>query len=147
MPFYYSYNHTLVKGISDHHLALVAPIAAYWSLSLIFHFLDTRDWKSLEKYRIHDSAEVASRNLVTRSQVVWAVIFQQIVQTFLGYFWLSDQPTETASHGEQMERIARILLPIVQRIAGGRIGPTVLSNLVYYVYWWAIPALQFLFAM
>lgn len=146
VPFYYSYNQTLVKGVSDHHLALAAPILAYWSLSLVFHFLDTREWKSLEKYRIHDSAEVSSRNLVTRSQVVWAVIFQQIVQTFLGYFWLSDKATETVRHAEKMEGIAYVLLPVVQ-LAGSRIGSTVLPDLVYYTYWWAIPAIQFLFAI
>ncbi|KAG6856572.1 hypothetical protein H0H87_003072 [Tephrocybe sp. NHM501043] len=125
MPFYYSFSPSLITGIRDSHLALASPIIAYWGLSLFFHFLDISGWKWLEKYRIHESVEVQSRNRATRTEVVWAVILQHAIQTVLGLFWLS-------AEGEPVDH---------QNIQA--VGP----DLVYYVYWWAIPTLQFFAAM
>ncbi|KAF7294495.1 Sphingosine hydroxylase [Mycena kentingensis (nom. inval.)] len=116
VPWYFSYKPSLVDGFSDAYLALAAPVLAYWFLSLTFHYLDTREWKALERYRIHDSAEVASRNTVTRSAVVQAVIFQQIVQTMLGLMWMGDDHTAFVNHPERVARIARY----ISVISGGR---------------------------
>ncbi|KAF5383582.1 hypothetical protein D9615_003703 [Tricholomella constricta] len=145
-PFYYSYKPTLIAGIPDHHLALAGPIVAYWSLSLFFHFLDISGWKWLDKYRIHDSAEVQSRNRATRSEVVWAVLLQQVIQTILGLFWLSDE-MKVANHSGQLQAIAARLQPLVEWAVDEQNAGHVLSDLVYYVYWWAIPSCQFLCAM
>ncbi|KAF7356727.1 Sphingosine hydroxylase [Mycena venus] len=144
VPWYYSSNPSLVDGVSDHHLALAAPIAAYWLLSLFFHYLDTRDWKALERYRIHDSAEVASKNRVSRTAVVWAVIFQQVLQTALGLFWLSAEHAVVPDHTAKVAGIFQQL----SRFAGSdeHVQP-ILSRLAYYIYWWAVPLIQFLVAI
>src|SRR6266542_1360466 len=80
-PVYHIPKPQLIDGIPDHFLTIAAPVIGYWYLSLFFHFLDISEWKFLDKYRIHESAEVKSKNLVTKSQVVWAVVFQQVIQT------------------------------------------------------------------
>ncbi|KAF5388690.1 hypothetical protein D9757_004842 [Collybiopsis confluens] len=140
-PFYHSPNPTIIEGVSDPILTLAGPILAYWSLSLFFHYLDLSEWKWLEKYRIHDSAQTRSKNLVTKSQVVWAVIFQQIVQTVLGLFWLTNEGH--ADTVQEMHRIARVLAPLLSRIGGAQW----LAEVTYTVYWWVLPTLQLLFAM
>ncbi|KAG5645720.1 hypothetical protein DXG03_005415 [Asterophora parasitica] len=145
-PFYYIYETRLIDSVPDHYLALAAPVVAYWSLSLVFHFLDISGWKWLDKYRIHDSAEVQSRNRATRSEVVWAVLLQQLIQTVLGLFWLNDE-AEAANHAESMQAIAGHLQPLVLSAVGQKEAGPVLADLVYYVYWWGIPTCQFLCAM
>jgi sphinganine C4-monooxygenase len=144
-PFYHSTKPTLLAGVSDPILSLAGPVLAYWSSSLFFHCLDTSDWKWLEKYRIHESAEIQSKNLVSRTQVVWAVIFQQLVQTVLGLFWLSDHAFE--DHVQEMHRIARFSAPILLRVVGREWTGKLLSSVTYSIYWWVIPATQLLFAM
>ncbi|KAI0272613.1 hypothetical protein BC834DRAFT_840846 [Gloeopeniophorella convolvens] len=86
-PFYYSPAKSLVPWLSDPVLAAIAPLPAYWLTSALFHLFDLSSSKWLERHRIHDSAEVAARNLATRSQVFWAVLFQQALQTVLGLLW------------------------------------------------------------
>jgi sphinganine C4-monooxygenase len=137
VPWYYSSKPSLVDGVSDHHLALAAPVVAYWLLSLFFHYLDTRDWKVLERYRIHDSAEVASRNRVSRTAVIWAVIFQQVLQTALGIVWMAHEHTVVPDHTAKIADITRQLAVFV----GAQ------PILAYYIYWWAIPLFQFFVAM
>ncbi|KAJ7224443.1 sphingosine hydroxylase [Mycena pura] len=139
LPWYYSYKPSLIDGVSDHHLALAAPIIAYWLLSLFFHYLDSRDWKVLERYRIHPSTEVASRNQVSHAAVIQAVVFQHILQTVLGIFWMDDKPSMVANHAEMVSRIARLFALVVSSEQA--------SRLAYFVYWWAIPLLQLLVAI
>lgn len=147
VPFYYSLKPALVDGFPDHYLALAAPIGAYWSLSLFFHYLDISGWKWLDKYRIHESAEVKSRNLASRSQVVWAVLLQQVIQTMLGLVWMDDAAKDLVNHGERMMRIGSIVQPALQYLAGGELSRTLLPEVVYCIYWWLIPTFQFFFAM
>jgi sphinganine C4-monooxygenase len=86
--------------LSDKHLSLAAPILAYWGLSMLFHPLDVSQFAWLEKYRLHDSEEVKSRNLTSRADVVWAVFVQQIIQTVLGLVFLDEQGSESQyDHG------------------------------------------------
>lgn len=144
VPWYYSSKLSLVEGVPDHYLALAAPFAAYWLLSLFFHYLDTRDWKVLEQYRIHDSAEVASRNRVSRTAVVWTVIFQQVIQTALGIFWLSEGHHRVPDHTARVADIAQRLALVAG--ASEHVHP-ILPHLAYYIYWWAIPLIQFMVAM
>ncbi|KAJ7180514.1 fatty acid hydroxylase superfamily-domain-containing protein [Mycena filopes] len=142
VPWYYSYKPSLIEGFSDHYLALAAPVVAYWALSLTFHYLDTRDWKSLERYRIHPSTEVASRPRVTRTAVIWTVIFQQVLQTALGFIWM--EHTLVPDHSEKVALIARRLALVV----GSREHPPpILSDLAYTVYWWVIPLFQLFLGM
>jgi sphinganine C4-monooxygenase len=44
-----------------------------------FHFLDLSSAPWLVRRRIHDLAEVATRNRVSRAQVLRAVILQQVI--------------------------------------------------------------------
>ncbi|KAF8216293.1 sphingosine hydroxylase [Mycena galopus ATCC 62051] len=144
VPWYYSANASLVEGVSDHYLALAAPLFAYWSLSLFFHYLDTREWKVLEQYRIHESAEVVSRNRVSRTAVIWTVIFQQVVQTALGLIWLSEGHVAVADH---TTKVAGISSQLALVLGSGEYVQPILPGLAYYVYWWAVPLFQFLVAI
>lgn len=72
----------LVPGIPDKYLLLILPIIAYWGLSMLFHWIDTRDL--FPQYRLHTPAEVLKRNHVSRWEVVRDVVIQQIVQTAVG---------------------------------------------------------------
>lgn len=152
VPFYHTDRVDIFTGLPDTILALVAPVLAYWSLSLFFHILDMSEWKWLDKYRIHESAEVQSRNLATRSQVVWAVIIQQAIQTMLGYVWVDEKPLVTpAMRRQQIDSVGVWVVKAVQTILGGEMGSTLLqekgTDLVYFVYWWGIPIAQFVTAM
>ncbi|PPQ94640.1 hypothetical protein CVT25_009371 [Psilocybe cyanescens] len=143
-PIYFSPKQRLIEGVSDYTLTVLSPLVAYWSLSLFFHYLDMSNWKWLEKYRLHESAEVKAKNLVTRSDVVWAVILQQIIQTALGFLWLdSENCVHTANHAKELGRIAMVLYGVL----GDILSPGLLARAAGFVYWWAIPAAQFVTAM
>ena len=146
-PFYYSSNTQLVDGVPDHLLTLAAPVIGYWVLSLLFHCLDISEWKWLDKYRIHESAEVKSKNLVTKSQVVWAVIFQQLVQTALGLAVLSEQSSHLVEHQRQLQQIATFIGSALLTLLGHETHPCVVARVAELSYWWGIPCLQFLGAM
>jgi sphinganine C4-monooxygenase len=126
---------------------MAAPVIAYWCLSLYFHALDISGWKWLEKYRIHDSQEVQAHNLATRSEVVWAVILQQVIQTALGLISLSDESTHVVNNAQQLRRLAFFLDSQAFNTFGVRITPCILVHATNFFYWWGVPILQFLGAM
>jgi sphinganine C4-monooxygenase len=74
---------SLVAGIPDNIMSLIAPIVAYWSYSTFFYIIDTLELA--EKYRIHPPEEVVTRNKATKSDVFKDVVLQHIVQTIVGY--------------------------------------------------------------
>ncbi|KIY52906.1 hypothetical protein FISHEDRAFT_34182 [Fistulina hepatica ATCC 64428] len=145
-PFYFSQKTTLIDGVSDQYVALAAPIVAYWAMSLFFHCFDMSDWKWLEKYRLHPPAEVQARNLVTRTQVIWAVIFQQIIQTLLGILWLDSEP-EAVDHYAETLRIGQYISPTVSSFVSWKTAVTLVPQLAYTIYWHAIPVFQLIMAM
>lgn len=149
-PFYYTPRPSVLPGVSDQALALAAPIIAYWVASLAFHALDVSDWRWLDKYRLHDSTEVVSRNLVTRTTVVWAVLLQQAIQTALGIFWMSDEGHEV-NHASEMQRVAALIARVSPMVLGNSVAESWLKSeahrLTYFSYWWFIPAIQLLWAM
>ncbi|KAG6906693.1 hypothetical protein DXG01_012563 [Tephrocybe rancida] len=144
VPFYYSSKPSLIPGVRDNHLALASPIIAYWGLSLFFHFLDISGWKWLDKYRIHESVEVQSKNRATRAQVVWAVVLQHIIQTGLGLFWLTAEG-KPVDHAERMQQLTRH--PFIVMYLGQENPLALQPDVLYYMYWWVIPASQFFAAM
>ncbi|KAF5336056.1 hypothetical protein D9611_006255 [Ephemerocybe angulata] len=144
-PFYSTDRANLLDSFTDRSLALAAPVLAYWSLSLFFHYLDTRTWKWLDKYRLHPSAEVSSKNLVSRSAVVYAVVFQHIIQTVLGLLWLDEHPPKAAPHGVAVHNIAYIIQKPF--ILLGINDPALVLSTAEFVYWWAIPTFQMLASM
>jgi sphinganine C4-monooxygenase len=146
-PFYYSQKPHLIDGVPDYILTLAAPVIAYWCLSLYFHILDISGWKWLEKYRIHDSQEVRAHNLATRSEVVWAVILQQVIQTALGLISLSDESTQVISYAQQLRRLFFFLDSLAFTTFGVCITPHILVHATNFFYWWGVPMFQFLGAM
>ena len=132
--------------MSDFWLAVVGPIIAYWLFCAFFEVLDRADWEWLEKHRIHESSEVASRNIVTKSRVLAAVLTQQAVQITSGYFWM-DANGETGGpismHVPRMEAIAPTVLRSLETLVGHRFAAYLwlhkAQDLIYYVYWWGIP--------
>ncbi|KAL1667849.1 fatty acid hydroxylase superfamily-domain-containing protein [Schizophyllum commune] len=145
-PLYYVDRPNIFDGISDQWASLAGPLIAYWGLSLFFHWLDMSEWKWLDKYRIHESAEVKSKNLVSRREVFVAVVFQHVVQTALGYLWL-DEAQAPADHIAGMAKIANALAPATASVLGASRSLMYLPDIAYFVYWWIIPTVQLLGAM
>ncbi|KAI0349400.1 sphingosine hydroxylase [Trametes cingulata] len=151
-PFYYTPKTALVSWLPDHLFTLAVPVVAYWGLSIFFHILDTSGWKWLDKYRLHESEEVKSRNLVTRAQVFWAVILQQFVQTALGLWWIEEKPIGAdVDHVANMLRLAEPMARAVTWVFGEKTGSHILATQgaegLYTLYWWAIPSAKFLLGM
>ncbi|KEF57130.1 C4-hydroxylase [Exophiala aquamarina CBS 119918] len=89
---------SLIPGISDPLLQLLAPVVAYWVVSIFFHILDSYDFCA--QYRLHTPAEVLKRNHVTRYEVVRDVVLQQIIQTAFGLLLAHFDPAETVGKEE-----------------------------------------------
>jgi len=142
-PFYHSQKPSLIHCVPDFTLTLAAPVIAYWCLSLFFHALDISGWKWLERYRIHDSEEAQARNLATRSEVVWAVILQQVIQTALGLITLSDESKHVVNHAQELRRVAFFVDSLAFAVFGEHITPRVLVHATNFLYWWGVPMLQF----
>ena len=149
-PVYYTPAHRLTPWAPDHLLALAAPVVAYWAASLLFHAFDVSDARWLDAYRIHDSAEVRARNLASRWDVLKAVVFQHVVQTLMGLWWIEDKPAgELVDHLAGVARKSRLVLGALKLVLGEHAATGLwLSHgheIAYFVYWWAIPSLKFLF--
>lgn len=82
----------LLPPIPDKLLSLILPIAAYWGLSMLFHWIDTKDY--FPQYRLHTPAEVSSRNKVSRWEVIRDVVIQQVVQTAVGWLLGMTEPDD-----------------------------------------------------
>ncbi|TBU60920.1 sphingosine hydroxylase [Dichomitus squalens] len=151
-PVYYTPRVELLPGFADHLFALAVPIIGYWVFSLFFHCLDISNLRWLDKYRIHESAEVKSRNLVTRTDVILAVIFQHIIQTLVGIWWVEEKPTGSqVDHVANMLQLAPTLARGVTLVFGEEAGAQLLAERgadgLYTLYWWAIPIAKFFFGM
>lgn len=148
-PFYHVHNPTLIPGLKDHYLALAAPVIAYWAYSLFFHILDSDIFEWPAKYRIHESEEMRSKNLVSPRDVFFAVVFQHVVQTILGIFWLEE--SVSLDHLAEMRRLSTNLSWIAIKLLGKELGGAFLHAVgpesISWLYWWGIPIIQFFFAM
>jgi hypothetical protein len=148
-PWYCKPDPQLLTVMSDFWLTLLAHIIAYWLLCFFFEILDRADWVWLKRYKIHESPEVTSRNRGSKTHVLAAVIFQQVMQIALGYFWV-DTNAETggpvSTHVPRMEALAPTVLDSLKTLVGSRVATYLwlhkAQDLVYYVYWWAIPLAQ-----
>ena len=144
-PFYYSSAPSLLHSLSDHLLAVLAPVPAYWLTAGFFCILDLSNASWLLRHRIHDSAEVASRNRASRAQVFRAVVVQQILQTALAVAWVSEPPVRP-DHAVAMRNIARALVAL-SPLGALDSAAMVVAPLTYLLYWWAIPAARLFLAM
>lgn len=101
---------SLINGIPDGILALIAPIVAYWAYSTFFHLVDV--YELAEKYRIHPSEEELKKNRATMSDVIKDVILQHIIQSIVGYlFYKLDPPPTTGFELYQMWYLKQNYLP------------------------------------
>jgi len=80
----------LFPPIEDKYMSLVLPIIAYWAFSMVFHYIDTKDF--FPQYRLHTPAEVLKRNHVSRWEVVRDVVIQQVIQTLVGFAIAATEP-------------------------------------------------------
>jgi len=150
-PIYHVPRKELVEGIPDSVLSIIAPFASYWIMSFIFSALDTLELPFFEKYRIHESDEVAKRNRVTRWEVVYMVLLQQVLQTGLGLTFLSDDPLRSESgHVAAMRWYATWIEWAARKTLGSKTGSHLLAeygaDLTQWLYWWGVPGFQFIFA-
>lgn len=151
-PAYYVPAPALLSWLPDNLLSLAAPVIAYWSASLFFHLLDISNARCLDRYRIHDSEEVKSRNLASRWDVFKAVVLQHVVQTMVGLWWMEDKPSgELVDHVGAMAGKASWMLSLLRMVLGDHRGMSVWlthgHEILYCLYWWAIPVSKFLLGM
>lgn len=83
---------SLLPPIPDKLLSLLLPIVAYWGLSMLFHWIDTKDY--FPQYRLHTPVEVSKRNRVSRWEVIRDVLVQQVVQTAVGWVLGMTEPDD-----------------------------------------------------
>jgi len=141
----------LAFALPDKYLSIFVPVAVYWICALPFEILDHLSPACLEKYRIHESAEVQAKNRVTRSKVIVTVLFQQLLQVLVGYWWLEENDNVNLNHPRSIQTIQSTLAQFVSQILGtesahrfvNTTGPLFAS----WLYWWGIPCLQVFFAM
>src|SRR6266852_3064414 len=144
-PFYYSSAPSLLPSLSDTLLTVIAPVPAYWLTAAFFQILDLSNAPWLLRHRIHDSAEVASRNRATRPQVFRAIVVQQIIQTALALVWVEEPPARV-DHAVAMRSITHALVALLP-VGAFDSAAMVVAPLAYLLYWWAIPAARLLLAM
>lgn len=113
----------LINGISDSHLSLILMIVAYWGISLLFHWIDAKDF--FPQHRLHTPAELLKRNHVSRWEVFRDVILQQLIQTAFGLLLSLFEPEPV--HGRedydvavwaQRIRLAQQRIPTVFALLG-----------------------------
>ncbi|CCF58099.1 hypothetical protein KAFR_0D04510 [Kazachstania africana CBS 2517] len=130
---------SLVQGIPDGILALIAPVVAYWTFSMFFHTLDT--FNLAETYRIHPSEEVKARNLASRFDVLCEVILQHIIQSVVGYgFYRFDGISQTGYESNQIWNIKKYL--IVNLHLNQYLSLEIIDTLVNYAYNYGISAFK-----
>ncbi|VDC08014.1 unnamed protein product [Peniophora sp. CBMAI 1063] len=151
-PFYFSPSEEAIPGlhISDYVLAVWAPIIVHWLVAGIFEALDHSTSPWVERYRLHESVEVKSRNLVSRGAVLRAVLFQQFIQVSLAYWWMDDRGPAPDPQMD-MSVLAENMYGVLSRLIGQGAAYTAMKaagpESVWAMYWWIIPVSQFFLAM
>ncbi|KAI0180044.1 fatty acid hydroxylase superfamily-domain-containing protein [Hypoxylon sp. FL1284] len=113
----------LISWFPDFYLGIVAPIIAYWIISIFFHVIDSLDL--FPQYRLHTPAEITQRNKVSRYEVLRDVIFQQIIQAVMGgVLGMTDPPQYTGMEEHDVAvwatrvRLAQRALPALLGVLG-----------------------------
>jgi len=150
-PFYYADRANLISLMPDKYLSIFVPVVVYWICAIPFDILDYLSPACLEKYRIHESAEVRAKNKVSKSRVIITVLFQQFLQVLLGYWWLEENDNIKLNHSRSIQAITLTLNRFMSQLLGTegavRFANTTSSLFAPWLYWWGIPCLQLLFAM
>ncbi|KAG2182070.1 hypothetical protein INT43_006997 [Umbelopsis isabellina] len=140
--------------MSDSALALVAPLVVYWVYSLFFHFLSKAEIPFVERYRIHDPEDM-KRNKVSVQEVIRGVIFQQVLQTVLGFIVLEDESSSAATFltteniTSVVSNFLRIMSvkPYIVEQYGMPVYIDVLATISSLLQYYLLPAFQFFIAM
>ena len=113
----------LLPPFSDKSLCVYAPILAYWLLSGIFHWIDSKDY--FPQYRLHTPAEVLKRNRASRWDVLRDVLIQQGIQIVIGTLLNMTEPEDFVGREEydiavwaQRIRIAQRAIPSILTLIG-----------------------------
>ena len=148
--FYHTSKPTVFEGMTDEVLALVSPFVAYWAYSIFFVALDSIEAPWIHRYRIHESAEVTSRNRVTKLGCFLWVLLQQVIQTVLGLYWM-DTTESTPAFLTDIEGIRNLVVYVAQTILGETTSNWFLlsygASSVRFIYWCGYPIAQLVFAM
>ncbi|KAI1116031.1 fatty acid hydroxylase superfamily-domain-containing protein [Nemania sp. NC0429] len=112
-----------IAGIPDFYLSAIAPVVAYWAVSLIFHLIDIYDL--FPQYRLHTPAEILQRNRATRFEVFRDVIIQQIIQTGMAVVLGYTDPPQLVGREEHdvavwatRVRLAQRAVPVILGLLG-----------------------------
>lgn len=116
-PYHLTPLPSLVPHVPDKFLTLLLPIAAYWVLSMFFHWIDTKDYFS--QYRLHTPTEVLKRNHVSRSEVVRDVLIQQVIQTVVGLLLGMTEPEDLTGKQEYDVAVWARRIRLAQRALPG----------------------------
>lgn len=106
--------------ISDFWANLLAPIAVYWVMSMLFHVIDTLDL--FPHYRLHTPEEILKRNHVSRYEVLRDVIFQHIIQVVTGALLAMTEAAEMTGKDDYNVAVWATRLRLAQRAIPGLLG-------------------------
>lgn len=104
---------SLISYIPDFYLSLILPIAAYWIVSMFFHFIDVMDF--WPQYRLHTPVEILKRNHVSRYEVARDVVIQQVIQTVVGAILGLTEPEEVTGKDDYNIALWATRIRIAQR--------------------------------
>jgi hypothetical protein len=131
-PFYYVDRPRWLPHLSDQSLTLLAPIATYWTIILLYLlFLFVHSPKG--------------KHHALRGQTVRLVLEIQFVQTVFGWLWLTRYGSRRAPHEhvKEMRAIGRHLGVMLPTLLGKANAQEFLNRngkeLIHFTYWWAIP--------
>ncbi|GMM37608.1 sphingosine hydroxylase [Saccharomycopsis crataegensis] len=123
---------SLIEGIPDSILGLIAPVAIYWLMSTFFLIID--HYELSEKYRIHPSEEEAQKNKATFHEILKDVALQHFIQTVagLGLFYFEDVPLTGFENHAMWEWKQKL--------------PFLPSWAIYHLYWYGFSAIKIVIA-
>ncbi|CAI2184787.1 455_t:CDS:2 [Funneliformis geosporum] len=139
---------SVLPFMSDKQLALFVPVVIYWLYSGFYHLVSTYEIPLFEKYRLHSLIEVETRNKVSQSEVIRAVLLQQFLQTILGLLLVVVED-EDALLDDVVEKIGyqQMLASISKTFVIWDVLEPFHNAIVETLYWFLIPFSRFLFAI
>ncbi|KAI1430853.1 fatty acid hydroxylase superfamily-domain-containing protein [Xylaria sp. CBS 124048] len=112
----------LISWFPDFYLSAVAPVIAYWVVSLLFHIVDVYDL--FPQYRLHTPTEILARNRASRFEVFRDVIIQQVIQTGMALVLGYTDPPQLTGHEDYDVAVWATRVRLAQRAV-----PTILGLL------------------
>ncbi|CAG8479335.1 12429_t:CDS:2 [Funneliformis caledonium] len=139
---------SILPFMSDKQLALFVPLVVYWVYSGFYHLISTLEIPLFEKYRLHSVIETETRNKVSQSEVIRAVLLQQFLQTLLGFLLVVVEDEDVMlDDAVEMLVYQQILKSILTTFDKWNVLEPFHNSIVKTVYWYLIPFSRFLFAI